>query len=117
MKIVDRTTFLAMPEGTVFSKFAPCYFEDMCIKGETIGGCDFCVQAIGDAIAYQSEMEFTSAMQDAMDHGDILAMDFNTQGRDGCFDDAQLFAVWDSADVEALIARLQVALLEQKVMP
>lgn len=35
MRIVDRKTFLAMPIGTVFSKYEPCVFGNLCIKGET----------------------------------------------------------------------------------
>jgi hypothetical protein len=38
-------------------------------------------------------------------------MDFACEGRDGCFEsDDQMFAVWERADVEALIARLSATL-------
>ncbi len=33
-------------------------------------------------------------------------MDFDCQGRDGCFDEDQLLAVYSRSDVEALMARL-----------
>ena len=37
--------------------------------------------------------------------------------RDGCFDEGQLFAVFEERDVEDLIARLQCAHADQKAKP
>lgn len=37
-----------MPPGTVFSKYAPSYFDALEIKGESIGHADFAVQQIAD---------------------------------------------------------------------
>jgi len=39
-----------------------------------------------------------------------LTMDFDSYGRDGLFDGDQLFAVWESNDVKALIERLTLCL-------
>lgn len=109
MKIVDLSTFRAMPAGTLFSKYEPCYFEDLSIKGETMA-FDFLVQPIADAIECNGSDKFVAKLDGAHITGASLAMDFDCQGRDGCFDDGQLFAVWERADVEALIARLQETL-------
>lgn len=105
MKIVNRETFLALPEGILFAKYEPNVFEDLCIKGETWGN-DFLVQQITDAIAYQGSDDFGDRLDESQSTGCSLPMDFNRLGRDGCFDDDQLFAIWERADVEALIARL-----------
>lgn len=107
MKIVDRKTFLALPAGTVFSKYAPCFFEALSIKGDTyehIG--DFQVQGIADAIVCTGSDDFSEKLYDATLSGNSLPMDFDCLGRDGCFDADQLFAVWEPADVLALIHRL-----------
>ena len=111
MKIVNRETFLALPPGTLFSKYEPCVFEDLCIKGETWGN-DFQVQQIADAIESTGCEDFSKRLFHSEVEGDSLPMDFNCMGRDGCFDDDQLFAVWERADVEALIVRLTKTLQE-----
>lgn len=111
MKIVNRQTFLAMPAGTLFAKYAPCYFESLEIKGDTLSHSDdYCYQQIADSIAREGSHEFSSKLDDAQNAMTSLAMDFDCQGRDGCFDAGQMFAVWERADVEALIERLGRAL-------
>lgn len=109
MKIVDRETFLAMPAGTVFSKYAPCYMEDLQIKGESLPD-DFCYQGIADAIEHAGSDGFSDRLREAELLGQAVSMDFNSQCRDGCFDEGQMFAVWERSDVLALIARLQETL-------
>jgi len=109
MRIVDRKTFLALPEGTVFSKYEPCVFESLCIKGETWGN-DFLVQYIDSALDVQNCGEFSEKLEASKENGSSVSMDFDCMSRDGCFDDDQLFAVWERSDVEALITRLAQAL-------
>lgn len=108
MKIVDRKTFLAMPAGTVFCKFRPSLFGDICIKESTICDVDFFVQYLHDAVECSDSEEFFQRC-DIAQRGVRVAMDFERGSRDGCYDKEQLFAVWDSKDVDALIARLQLA--------
>lgn len=115
MKIIDRTAFLAMPAGTLFSKYAPCYFENLSIKEGTLVSRsdlrdDFLAQPISDAIEHGGSEDFSDKLCAAQVGGVSLAMDFQSLMRDGCFDNDQLFAVWERADVEALIARLQETL-------
>lgn len=110
MKIVNLTDFLALPDETLFSKYAPCYFENMQIKTSNCGEHDFIAQSIEDAIECRGSEDFSDKLDDAERLGVSLKMDFNCTGRDGCFDEDQLFAVWEHADLEALIERLQVCL-------
>ena len=105
MKIVDRKTFLSMPSETIFSKYHPCVFEELCIKGET-WGYDFLVQTLADAIESSDSGEFVDVLDRSISTGESISMDFESQGRDGLFDDDQLFAVWERDDVRGLIARL-----------
>lgn len=109
MKIVDRTTFLSMPSGTVFCKYSPCVFGELHIKGDSIffaGGDDFFIQQIVDAIDAFDTCEFMDMLESARKTGVSVPMDFHVEQRDGLFDKDQLFAVWERSDVEALITRL-----------
>lgn len=109
MKIINRTQFLAMPAGTLFSKYAPCYFEALLIKGESTAN-DFFYSEIADAIESVSSCDFIEQLFHAELDGVSLKMDFDTLGRDGLYDDGQLFAVWERPDVEGLIKKLQETL-------
>lgn len=107
MKIVDRKTFLAMPKGTVFAKYAPHWFGEITIKEQTYGN-DWWEQRL-------LEVDCDGAFSDAMDAalaGEKFDLDLACLGRDGLFDADQLFAVFEPHDVEGLIYRLQRALLD-----
>ena len=105
MKIVNRNTFLAMPPGTIYSKFEPCIFGDLCIKEESLSN-DWFYQDIVDAIDVNDSGEFGEILCRANDTGESIPMDFHCLSRDGLFDDNQLFAVFERDDVVALIKRL-----------
>ena len=106
MRIVNRKTFLALPANTLFSKYEPCYFGELQIKGETTEFNDFLTQDIADAIE-GCPSRHGDILEDSADKGTSFSMDFECCGRDGCYyDDDQLFAVWEQADVEGLIIRL-----------
>lgn len=111
MKIIDRATFLSMPEGTVYAKYVPMLFGDLMIKGETIPG-DFYFQQIVDAIDSESSNDWADKLIDSQENGTSLAMDFHCEGRDGFYDEDQLFAVFEPRDVRSLIERLQEALTD-----
>ncbi len=106
MKIVDRATFLALPAETLFSKYTQCSMDELMIKGDSLTYDDFLYQDIADAIECHGS-GFSSTLIDSQHNGTSISMDFDCQSRDGCFDADQLFAVWERADVAALIARLQ----------
>ena len=105
MKIVNREEFLKLPENTLYSKFKPCYFDDLSIKYNTMGNDFVCVSII-DSIECDSSEEFSDKLFDAMENKKSIAMDFDNCGRDGMFNDDQLFAVWESDDIRKLIIEL-----------
>jgi hypothetical protein len=110
MKIVNLKTFRELPPNTVFAKYEPCVFNELQIKGDT-WECDFLVTSnLADAIKCSGSGEFGELLDRAEKDGISLEMDFDTEGRDGCFEDDQLFAVWEKADVRALIERLKLCL-------
>ena len=112
MKIINRKTFLALPAGTVFSKYETGAFGPLTIKCSSDYGNDFLVQYIADAIKCTGSEDFVGRLDASEATGESMPMDFDCIGRDGCFEDWQLFAVWERADVEALIARLTKTLQE-----
>jgi len=105
MKIVDRATFLAMPEGTVFAKYKPCVFEEWQIKGET-GPFDFtCMDLVSFEV--HDSADFASKLEESQRLGTTIPLSDDYFGRDGCFDEDQLFAVLDTEDVKLLIRLLE----------
>lgn len=109
MRIVSRDDFLKLPAGTLFSKFEPLIFEDLAIKGDTSDGAnDFMYQPIASAVDFEDTSDLLDKTERATKES--VAMDLDCQSRDGCFDESQMFLVWERADVEQLIARLNTAL-------
>ena len=110
MRIVNREEFLKMPQNTVFSKYIPYVFGQLFIKDESIGsdGFDFYYSQIADAIDCKSSTDFDDLLDKAKRDSTLsLRMDFEGLGRDGCFEDDQLFAVFEKEDVAKLINRLK----------
>jgi len=112
MRIVKRPEFLKMPAGTLYSKYEHCVFGDLNIKEETLAtGNDWFYQQIADSIESTGTENFSDKLHESAETGKSLGMDFDCLGRDGCFeDDNQMFAVWERADVNALIQRLTATL-------
>ena len=78
MRIVNRTAFLAMPEGTVYAKYQPCFFGELSIKVGNAGSNDFLLQPIVDAIKCDNSDEFVDFLEAAEKDSSIsLEMDFD----------------------------------------
>jgi len=104
MRIVNLKEFLTMPDGTIFCKFEPSVFDSMCIKIESISPVDFYYCSLigeiaGSRYSALEEPEYPS-----------FSFDLNVVRRDGCFDENQLFAVYEDSDIENLISTLQRSL-------
>jgi len=116
MRIVDRQTFLAMPEGTVFAKYDPSIIREPMVKCDSIAIRgelkDFRYVSLTDEVDCSDSQECIDIKEAAVLEGTSFALHFNTQNRDGLFDAGQLFAVWDRDDVEGLISRIQMALTD-----
>ena len=125
MKIVDRKTFLSYPADTLFSKYEPCKFGSMMIKGDTLnhertefkapdaGLTDFQVQQIEDAVLADSTGVF-DILEHCKETGESFDIDLDCWGRDGLYEQHQLFVVWEKEDVQKLMNRLT---LVYKVFP
>jgi len=102
MKVVDRKTFLSMPENTVFARYKFERLMELGIKCETRGE-DFLYQDLGFSI----DCDFAEDIENALNTDKIFRYDFSTVDRDGRFELDAIFVVWDKEDVQSLINRLQ----------
>lgn len=117
MRIIDRKAFLAMPEETVFAKYATTgNFSDLCIKGTTYLSAegepiDFLYQPLADGTAADAEDSGKWAdLMLAAEKGEPFKLDLDCQSRDGFFDLDQLFVIWEPNDVKQLVERLRECL-------
>jgi hypothetical protein len=102
MRIVGPQTFLSMPNGTVYAKYEPKFFGEICIKDETIAGTtDFRYRNLV-TLDVESSNERIELLDLAEENGCSFPLDFYCEGRDGIFDKYQLYAVFERADVEGL---------------
>lgn len=120
MRIVNRETFMAMPSGTLFAKYAPCYFEGMAIKGDTIMGDGdapidwFYQDIIPHFVESHDTGEWVTTLTKLEDGFPHALLDYQSWSRDGCFEDEQLFAIWSAADLSGLITCLMSAFVATK---
>lgn len=112
MRIVNKQEFLKLPENTIFSKYSPCQFGDLCIKGESVGTIDFYYQPISNSVKCNDMGEFVDACDKA--EKESVEMDFDCLTRDGMFDAEQLFAVWEKQDLYAFVQKLEKCLYPSK---
>jgi len=115
MKILSRADFMELPAGTIYAKGQPWCFGNINIKGDTIytpKPIDWCyldpcwIEAhdSGEAGDRLDEMAATGAsypMQESF-------------GRDGCFDDDDLFLVFERDDLVSLLDHVSNALTVTK---
>ena len=126
MKIVDRKTFLAMPEGTVYCKIqfrdplpteravashgwdSSFDIENPYIKGESLSDDFYCV---GLGSEYPKEGDDFDVLHDICDNlGKEVPFEMSG-GRDGFFDDTHVhFAIYSREEVQEMINELQESL-------
>lgn len=130
MKIVDRKTFLAMPEGTVYCKIqfrdptskeqayskdgwdSSFDIENPSIKGETCSSSnDFFTCGIGELQAKEGDP--IDVLQDICEHPGKEVPFEMVSGRDGLYDDTHVyFAIYSRDEVQEMIDELQKALTQ-----
>lgn len=107
MRIVNRQTFLKLPAGVLYAVYQKTGdFGTLNIKDDTMfsfdgSAIDFCYQNCMEIEADGAE-EWLKVLTDAKDNGSSFNLDLNCGSRDGMFDDAMLFAVFEQADLDSL---------------
>lgn len=108
MRIVGLGEFLLLPAGTVFAKYRPQIFGDLCVKGDSIHESrDFLYRPLWEPCAENSG-ELCDVLTAAEERGADVEIDTDCWQRDGLFEYGQLFAVF-SGDEVAKIAESLVA--------
>jgi hypothetical protein len=108
MRIVKLDEFLRLPEGTIYQKYKPMFFEDLSIKGETsIHTIDFFTTSIPWVESYDTNEMMAVLERAESDPAFSFKLDFETMGRDGLYDKNQLFAIWENMDLWKLVAILK----------
>ncbi len=110
MKIVPLKDFRALPSGTIFCKYDPIVFGDLCIKGET-WETDFISASLTNWIECDSSSDLTDKLEKYQETKESFKLDLECYGRDGYFDDNQLFAIYEKDDLSQLIDVLKKSLI------
>ena len=106
MKIVNLEEFRALPEYTLFAKYDPCVFGELETKYETWEH-DFLCASIIDFQGNVSSEHWACILDEMEKNKSSVGLDFEHSGRDGLFEDNQMFAVFENKDIDDLIAHLR----------
>ena len=99
MRIVSRKIFLTLPAGTAYCKGKPWVFEGLSFKGNSYSNdwsylhpewvdANDCGEAFG-------------RLEDMLNAGASHPM-ATAYGRDGCFDDEDVFMIFEASDLDKL---------------
>ncbi len=110
MKLVKRQELMEMPEGTLYCELRePWIFSGLSIKGSTINidgkNIDFGTRGLewvdadnsGEAVDRLEEMLLDSSVNYPVEAA---------YGREGMFDDEQVYMVYDKADIKSIFGDL-----------
>lgn len=108
MRLLTRKEFLATPSGTIYSKYESLgNLEGLAVKTATWDNDWIYYSLIGEFDAENTEEEF--AIEES---NESFTLDLEATGRDGLFDEDQVFAVYEKDDVVRLRDRLNDLLSE-----
>ena len=105
MKIVDRKTFLTLPEGTIYSYYVPQISNGLMVKQETLSD-DWIYQDLLFEVYGDSSNDVMQLLTQAEEHGTSFRLDLDCGTRDGMFDNEQMFMVYEKEDITRLVNKL-----------
>lgn len=107
MRVVNRKDFLKLPAGTIYCKGVCWAFESICIKGDSLeNDWVYLNPAWPDA---RDSGEAVHILDSSLETGSSFPHE-TAEGRDGCFDDKDVFLIFERADLESLQAFISAAL-------
>lgn len=110
MKILNREEFFKLPQGVLYSEYEPDdLFYNMFIKGEQLKS-DYVEMSIIGNIEANSSDERYETIDSAKENKNSIKLDFEKYGRNGMYDEEQLYALYEKQDLEDLIKCLQKSL-------
>ena len=105
MRIVNRQEFLQLPSGTVYSKYKSMGMISGLYEKFQSSTNDWVYQDLISCIDADSSAELFDLMDAAM-NGKEFSLDLDCGERDGCYDESDMFAIYDKKDLDKLIVRL-----------
>lgn len=108
MRLYRRIDFVKLPEKTIYSRVNGCnLFDGLFCK---ITGIDYgndwveqnLISETGFPEGIKDGFESVQYFENLRDTFKEFKTDLNCAGRDGCFDDEDVFVVWDNDDVKKL---------------
>lgn len=109
MRIVDHKTFLAMPAGTIFSKAEGIDFDSLQVKGDTRGGDFTSLDIIGN-YEFDDMDELVDRYEAMAKHGASVPFAPHAMVGDGCFDEKQMFLIYEPDDLRVIRALIDQAI-------
>ncbi len=107
MRVYNRKDFMGLPEGVLYSSGKMWYFDNLYVKGETLQYNDFTCRCLNWISAFDDSDQFDKLEKSLSDGASIQMQD--AYGRDGCFDDEDIFLVFEKEDLEELERVIAVA--------
>lgn len=114
MKIVDRKTFLDLPEGTIFASGKRWVFGGLCVKGESLifdTGNDYTFNDPHWVDADDSG-EAIDRLEEMLQNGVSYPME-DAYGRDGCFESEEIYMIFETDDLVKLRSYIDTAIAVQ----
>ena len=106
MRIINKQEFLVLPEGILYSEYEPCAFYGLKVKGETWESDYLEIDLIGN-IAANDSVDYIDRLDYALENRTSLELDFDSDSRNGLFEDNTLYAVYEQKDLNELISSLK----------
>ena len=107
MRVVSRADFLKLPPGTIYAKGKPWYFENISIKADSLPN-DFVCLGLAWVDAHDSG-EASYRLEEMLKAGASYPLD-KVYGRDGCFDDDDIFLVYERDDLAWIRDQIDAAM-------
>lgn len=113
MKVYRREAFMRLPAGAIYAKGKPWAFGELCRLEETLRRddgrpFDFIYTPLVDIDMGEGSHEHFQRLDDMLENGVSYPLNTETT-RDGCFDDEELFLVYEPADIDRLVMLLRMA--------
>ena len=106
MRVVDRKTFMKLPAGTAFQKGKPWVWGGLCFKSDQMDN-DWLYQQT-DGIDAKDSGEMFAGLDEMLATGASYPIE-TALIRDGCFDEDDLFLIYEVDDIDQIQKCLAVA--------
>lgn len=101
MRIVNRKEFLTLPVGTVYAEYQPCFISSIKVKDET-WEYDFLCVCFDYIEPNANEDDGVDAMYAMQEDGSSRDIE-KAIGRDGMFEEKQLFMIYEKEDIAYIV--------------